>query len=170
MDTAFWRKCSTCKTPMGFKQAYQRCNVSTCNQARVSLVFCSVSCWSAHVPVYRHKDAWALEEISPSAEEWAAQQGSAPTPASTPAPASAGGTVRVVRPPVAASAPALGQASTDDILVVASKLKDYIRKRSEMNTSAEVMETLSDKLRALCDAAIASARADGRKTVMSRDF
>lgn len=39
-----------------------------------------------------------------------------------------------------------------------------------MNTSDEVMETLSDRLRTLCDRAIAHAREDGRKTVMSRDF
>ncbi len=57
-----------------------------------------------------------------------------------------------------------------EILVVVSKLKNYVRARSGMNTSDEVMETLSDRLRTLCDRAIAHAREDGRKTVMSRDF
>ncbi|MEN9722693.1 MAG: hypothetical protein RJB38_679 [Pseudomonadota bacterium] len=56
-------------------------------------------------------------------------------------------------------------------LVVASKTKDYIRKASGgMNTSSAVMAVLSGKVRALCDQAIAKAKADGRKTVMDRDF
>lgn len=57
-----------------------------------------------------------------------------------------------------------------EILVVASKLKAYIRARSEMNTSDGVMDVLSDRLRALCDEAIEMARKAGRKTVMDRDF
>jgi histone H3/H4 len=57
-----------------------------------------------------------------------------------------------------------------EILVVVSKLKAYIRARSEMNTSDSVMETLSDLVRRLCDDAIDKARAAGRKTVMDRDF
>lgn len=58
----------------------------------------------------------------------------------------------------------------DDILVVASKLKAYIRTKSGMNTSASVLEVLSDRLRELCDEAIEVARQDGRKTVLDRDF
>jgi len=57
-----------------------------------------------------------------------------------------------------------------EILVVASKLKNYIRDKSGMNTSANVLEVLSDKLRAMCDQAIENARNDGRKTVKDRDF
>jgi histone H3/H4 len=57
-----------------------------------------------------------------------------------------------------------------EVLVVASKVKDYIRRRSEMNTAAEVLQTLSHHIRRLCDEAIDSARNDGRKTVMERDF
>jgi hypothetical protein len=57
-----------------------------------------------------------------------------------------------------------------EILIVVSKLKAYVRARSGLNTSDEVMETLSDRMRTLCDKAIAHAREDGRKTVMSRDF
>jgi len=56
------------------------------------------------------------------------------------------------------------------VLVVASKLKAYVRARSGMNTSDGVMEALSAFLRALCDDAIRKAGADGRKTVMDRDF
>jgi histone H3/H4 len=57
-----------------------------------------------------------------------------------------------------------------ETLVVASKLKNYIRDKSQMNTSAAVMQVLSDKLRSMCDQAIENARREGRKTVMDRDF
>ena len=57
-----------------------------------------------------------------------------------------------------------------EILVVASKVKNYIRSASGMNTSASVLETLSEKVRALCDQAIENARRDGRKTVKDRDI
>jgi histone H3/H4 len=57
-----------------------------------------------------------------------------------------------------------------DVLVVASKVKGYIRAKNEMNTSAAVMEVLSERVRALCDQAVEKAKAEGRKTVMDRDF
>ncbi len=57
-----------------------------------------------------------------------------------------------------------------EVLVVASKLKGYIKTKSGMNTSASVMEVLSEKLRQLCDEAVAKAQQEGRKTVMDRDF
>lgn len=57
-----------------------------------------------------------------------------------------------------------------EVLVVASKLKNYIRNKSGMNTSAAVMEALSRRVRELCDHAIENAKRDGRKTVMDRDF
>ncbi len=57
-----------------------------------------------------------------------------------------------------------------EVLVVASKFKNYIRERSGMNTSANVLEVVSDKLREMCDQAIENARKDGRRTVKDRDF
>ena len=57
-----------------------------------------------------------------------------------------------------------------EVLVVASKLKNYIRGKSGMNTSSAVMEMLSEKIRQLCDMAIEKAKSEGRKTVMDRDF
>jgi hypothetical protein len=57
-----------------------------------------------------------------------------------------------------------------DVLVVASKLKSYVRLRSGMNTSDTVLEVLSDRLRTLCDQAIRRAAEAGRKTVLDRDF
>ena len=57
-----------------------------------------------------------------------------------------------------------------DVLVVVSKLKKYIRSTAGMNTSGNVAPALSDIVRKLCDEAIEKAKADGRKTVMDRDF
>jgi len=57
-----------------------------------------------------------------------------------------------------------------EVLVVASKLKGYIRTKSGMNTSAAVMSALSNRIRQLCDQAIENAKREGRKTVMDRDF
>jgi len=61
-------------------------------------------------------------------------------------------------------------AEKSETLVVASKLKNYIREKSGMNTSAAVIDVLSNKLRRLCDEAVERAKQDGRKTVMDRDF
>jgi histone H3/H4 len=57
-----------------------------------------------------------------------------------------------------------------EVLVVASKLKKFIKDQSGMSTSATVMNTLSEKIREMCQQAINSAQSDGRKTVMDRDF
>jgi hypothetical protein len=57
-----------------------------------------------------------------------------------------------------------------EVLVVASKVKGYIRTKSTMNTSATVLDVLTEKVRQLCDSAIAKAQAEGRKTVLDRDF
>ncbi|HEY8495136.1 MAG TPA: hypothetical protein VIN04_14685, partial [Myxococcota bacterium] len=57
-----------------------------------------------------------------------------------------------------------------DVLIVTSKLKAYVRARSGMNTSDRCVEPLSDAVRRLTDRAIEKARAEGRKTVLARDF
>ena len=57
-----------------------------------------------------------------------------------------------------------------EILLVVSKLKQYIRSVSGMNTAGNVAPALSDTIRKLCDQAIEKAKTDGRKTVMDRDF
>ena len=62
------------------------------------------------------------------------------------------------------------QDSSSETLVVASKLKKYIKSQSGMNTSANVMSALSDRIRQMCNEAISNAQSDGRKTVMDRDF
>jgi histone H3/H4 len=57
-----------------------------------------------------------------------------------------------------------------EVLIVVSKLKDYIKQSADMNTSADVIDVLSEKVRALCDQASIRARQEGRKTLMARDF
>ncbi len=60
--------------------------------------------------------------------------------------------------------------SEKEVLVVVSKLKNYIRGKSGMSTSGNVAPFLSDTIRQMSDKAIEKAKADGRKTVMDRDF
>ncbi len=57
-----------------------------------------------------------------------------------------------------------------DVLVIASKVKKYIKDKAEMNTSASTIEVLSNAVAKLCDQAIENARSDGRKTVKDRDI
>lgn len=65
-----WRKCNICKKAIGYRQEYWVCNVSTCNRKRTGLIFCTVSCWDAHVPMMNHRESWAEERRAPTFEEW----------------------------------------------------------------------------------------------------
>ena len=165
MDRTFWKHCSTCKKEIAFRGRYHACNVSTCNRGHTALAFCSVECWDSHVPLLRHRDAWSLEKTAPSREEWQREQAEeheaqqrrearAAAPAATPTPLPKQGSVAVPH----------------DVLVVASKLKAYVRARSGMNTSDAVIDVLSDMLRELCDRAVEKAAQAGRKTLLDRDF
>lgn len=162
MPEESWKICSTCKKPIGFRTSYYACSVSTCNRKRIGLFFCSVPCWDAHVPEARHRDAWAEPKTSPSFEEWQAEK-EREEGEDTGEPAEVAPRRRIV-----------GATSEDDlprdVLVVISKLKAYVRARSGMNTSDNVVGALSDHLRRLCNDAIRNAARDGRKTVMDRDF
>lgn len=60
--------------------------------------------------------------------------------------------------------------SNKEILVVASKVKKYIKESAGLSTSANVLDELSAKVRELCNQAAENAKNDGRKTVMERDF
>jgi hypothetical protein len=57
-----------------------------------------------------------------------------------------------------------------EILVVASKLKQYVKAKHDLNTSANVMERLSDIMRVIVDETVENSRIEGRKTLMDRDF
>ena len=161
MNDTFWRRCSSCKTEIGFDRDYWTCSVSTCNRKRTGLLFCSVRCWESHLPIARHRDAWAEEQRSPSRVEWELQQ-VAKTSGDRPR-------RRLVRPtgPSAASA---DESVPREVLVVVSKLKRYIKARAEMSTSDRAVDVLSDHLRELSDRAAREARRQGRKTVLDRDF
>ena len=60
--------------------------------------------------------------------------------------------------------------SKEDVLVVVSKLKNYIRSASGLSTAATVGSALSSMVKKVCDQAIESAKSDGRKTVLERDI
>lgn len=157
-ELAHFKRCSVCKNPIGFDTRYYLCSVSTCNKKRMQLVFCSLSCWEAHQADARHRDAGAEEAKSPGKAAWTlehAEERKRLAAANAPA---AQVTLKKVT----------GAASLD-ILVVASRFKEYIAQRAQMATAERVLGFLSDHLRQVCDEAIAAAAKDGRRTVMDRD-
>ena len=58
----------------------------------------------------------------------------------------------------------------EEVLIVASRLKDYVRARAGFNTSDQVLAPLSDIVRRACDEAIKNARRHERMTVLERDI
>lgn len=56
-----------------------------------------------------------------------------------------------------------------EILVVASKVKSFIKENGECNTSGETIEAISKVVEKMLKGAIENAKAQGRKTVMARD-
>lgn len=58
----------------------------------------------------------------------------------------------------------------EEILVVASKVKQLIKDEAGLSTSAQAIEQLTVRITTICDMAIENAKADKRKTVMDRDF
>jgi len=153
-----WRRCSACKQPIAFASTYWTCGVSTCNRERTGLVFCSVRCWEVHLPSANHREAWAVEKTAP--------EGAEPMGSAAKVPESRPGATRRIP-----SAPAKqGAAAPEEVLIVASRLKDYIRASSGFSTSDRVLEPLSVIVRRLCDEAVQSAAREGRTTVLERDI
>lgn len=161
-DSSFWRKCSTCKKPIQLGSKYYVCSVSTCNGERTGYVFCSMNCFEAHLPGARHRSAGAIEKLAPKTPQSQVNVGDTPR-----APARI-----IVQSPSTSSAQMQThkQQMPREVLIIASRLKEYIQARADFNTSASVMDVLSDHVRILCDRAIDNARAEGRKTVLDRDF
>ena len=166
-----WKKCSTCKKDISLGAKYYECSVSTCTGQRTGYVFCSVNCWEVHLPGARHRDAGAVEKKAPL-------QVSAVNSESVSAPASSALSNAAPRRIIVGSGVPSNSAQTgvgkspmeSEVLVVVSKMKQYIRDISEMNTAEEVNQVLSSLVREACREAIEKAKADGRKTVMARDF
>lgn len=156
MQENFWRKCASCKKEINFNAIYQVCSVSTCKKH----VYCSVTCWDVHVPIMNHKSAWAQEERSPTKDAYQREMASTSMP-------------RAPERRIVTSTTSTNKTSdenSDDVLIVASKLKQYVKNKHDLNTSAEVMDALSDIVRRATDTAAQNAKRDGRKTLMSRDF
>ena len=176
-----WLKCTACKNPIPFNATHWVCSVSTCNRPKFPLVFCTVSCWDSHVADARHRESWAVEAHAPSKAQWEADHATTPTPAPVKSVAPAAPVVRrvvgeasaSVAAPVATTAAAGGVNLLDvvdnDMLIVVSKMKKYIKDRSGMNCGDAVAELLSDHVRAICDEAIRVAARNERKTVLERD-
>lgn len=173
-NDTFWRKCSSCKKEINLKAKYYECSVSTCTGQRTGYVFCSVMCWERHLPGAKHRNAGAIEKQAPNQIESESENKTINSQEA----ASASNTSNLSNPRrviiqnsgssvMGAGAP---KVLSQEILVVVSKLKQYIREQSDMNTSEDVNQKLSDLIRVQCDRAIENARVDGRKTVMARDF
>jgi histone H3/H4 len=169
---AQFKSCSTCKRPIAFGQRYFRCSVSTCNRKRLALFFCTLECYDAHLPMMRHRDAWAEPTDAPSREEYEAELAAETereqreATRATREGASMNEESENRRRMVTSKSEELPR----DVLVVVSKLKAYIKASSGMNTSDGVTDVLSDHLRSVCERAIENATKEGRKTVLDRDF
>lgn len=150
-----WKKCSSCKKPINFGARYYVCSVSTCNGDRTGYAFCSVMCFEAHLPGARHRQAGAIEKMAPkSATETQSRTLIKPSPTAGASTSNFSGSAAVPR----------------DVLIIASRLKEYVTAKADFNTSASVMDVLSDYVRVITDRALDNARAEGRKTLLDRDF
>lgn len=155
----FWKKCSSCKKPLAWGSQYYVCSVSTCNGQRTGYVFCGMPCFEVHLPGARHRDAGGIKKTAPLKTDSQVVQS-----------LSDSGPRRVIPSGQRMIPSVTTTAKPKEILIVASKLKDYISQKADMNTSAAVMDILSDIVRRACDDAIDQARVEGRKTVLDRDF
>lgn len=153
-ENNYWRKCSSCKKEIGLGKTYQVCEVTSCKKH----AFCSVSCWNLHNEVMNHKSAGAIEMRAPYVKD--KEESEAPTT----------GRRIIVNPNNVQQK--IGTTTTMDheVLIVASKLKQYVKEKYDLNTSANVMEALSHVVRKVTDEAASKALSSGRKTLMDRDF
>lgn len=159
ISVEFWKKCSSCKKPLAWGSQYYVCSVSTCNGQRTGYVFCGMPCFEVHLPGARHRDAGGIKKTAPlKSDSQVVQSEPEPGPRKI---IPTGQRIIPTQPAVI---------KPKEILIVASKLKDYISQKADMNTSAAVMDVLSDIVRRACDDAIDQARVEGRKTVLDRDF
>lgn len=165
----FWRRCSNCKNEIALGAKYWMCSVTSCSKVRAPVQFCSPDCWAVHNEVENHKSAWAVEHLAPKThDEPAAGERSEKSERSGAAPKAA----RSTSASGGASGPSVeSRVDGGEVLVVVSRLKDFIKEKSNgMSTSDQVIGPLSDRVRKMADAAIASAKTANRKTVLDRDL
>jgi hypothetical protein len=149
MEKNYWRKCGRCKQEISWGGTYQQCSVSSCRK----FAYCSVDCWSVHNSVMGHMSAYAQEEKVPNKN----------------------GDIGIRRKIIisAKQSSALSSVASNvelDVLIVASKLKKYVKDRHNLSTSANVIDRLSELVRDLVDGAVVEVRQEERKTLMDRDF
>ena len=171
-----WRRCSVCKNEIALGAVHWVCSVSTCNRKRTSLVFCHVDCWEVHPEMERHREAYAVEARAPKTLDPPESEKSERKPraasAATNAPAASRSVVIRKKSTESSEARPIAPTSaidSDEILVVASRLKAYVKETSGFNTSDRVLPVLSRALREICEEAIENARRAERQTVMDRD-
>ncbi len=157
--TSYWKKCSVCKKEIGFDTLYQVCSVSTCQNKRTGLTFCSVECWDSHLGFANHRSSAAEERRSPS--KGAAFRETEATAAS-PAPRRI-----IARSEVPTTS---SKKIKTDTLIVVSKVKALIKEQSGFNTSQCAIDALTEKVIDECRKGIDTARRSERKTVMGRDI
>lgn len=159
----YWQKCSSCKKEIPFAAKYYTCSVSTCQGEKLGLHFCCVLCWDAHLGFAKHRDAGALDAVSPKKAQYLASLTSEKQ-------------TRKIIIPASNHTGATRSYSTHsgridvDTLVVVSKVKQLINQQSDMNTSQCAIDALTQKVVQECLKAIEKAKASGRKTVMGRDI
>ena len=159
---SFWKKCGVCKKEIGFQRAYQKCSISSCKKH----TFCSVDCWAVHDSVMGHKSAYAEEERSPSAAEFQSKQENSSSQERPRRRIVVNSTTENSSNPSHSSKGEL----PSETLIVVSKLKNYVKAKSGMNTSGDVPDELSNFVRAIVNRAVDEAHKEGRKTLMARDF
>lgn len=164
-----WRFCTTCKNAIPFGGKYWVCSVSTCNRKNTDYAFCSVNCWDAHVPIMRHRNAWAEEKRAPTREEWEQKKAQEKEEVERQRERAAERDEGVKRSEVEARMSKTEDTAPEEVLIVVSRLKKYVKCRSELKTSDGVMDVLSDIIRDVMDEAILRAATAGRSTVLDRD-
>lgn len=162
-----WKKCSSCKKPIGLAELYYVCSVSTCRHVRKGYQFCTIECWDAHLGYANHREAWAEEKTSPATANQETTEESKP---SRPAqrimiPQTATGGIE----PNENTSPTTSKIETDTLVVV-SKVKKLITEQSGFNTSQCCIEALTQKVAQECLKGIKIAEQAERKTVMGRDI
>lgn len=58
----------------------------------------------------------------------------------------------------------------DEVLVVASKVKKFVKDEKGLSTSKDAINQLSNRVQSICLKSIENAKKSKRKTVMDRDF
>lgn len=159
MNDSYWRKCIVCKIEIKYSTKYYKCSIPSCDKKRSPAQFCSVDCWDVHRSIMGHKSAGADEYHSPSKAEAEIAE-------------SKSGKVRIVKSSNTNSVNTnLNNLNLpQEILVVVSKYKAFVKAAGDLNTSGDVADVLSDILREKTLDAIQKAKRDGRKTLMGKDF